>query len=262
MQTYKFFSTSGVPYQVNVPEPLAGLTSSYFFSFHKSGSTLLDNLISEYCSIVGIPFFSIFNSAFDIGIPTREIQKDTLVCFSDEGMMYLGFRHYPVFDLDLGGSQVVLLTRDPRDMLVSMYYSIVKSHVLPKENSKFLKIRQAAEQMNIDEFVLEKVTGYVNTFQKYQQKLQADNLITYRYEDVIYEKQDWLRDMVEKLGLPLDKKIIKKVVAKFDIFPKQEDEYEHIRQVHPGNYKLKLRAQTIEVLNTKLKEFLNHYNYS
>ncbi|MBE9550245.1 MAG: sulfotransferase domain-containing protein [Proteobacteria bacterium] len=221
----------------------------------------MDNMVSAYCKPLEIPTFSLFNSAFDEGIPTNEIQEDAGVCFSSEGMFYLGFRHYPAFDLNLAGARSVLLVRDPRDMLVSMYYSVVKSHVIPEKNKNFLRSRHAAEQMSVDEFVLNKSALYVNNFKKYRRKLPAETLTTYRYEDVIYEKEVWLRQIVADLELPLDRKLISRTVKQFDIIPEHEDQDQHIRQVHPGNYQVKLQPETIEILNDKLSAFLSYYNY-
>ena len=262
MQYLQFRSATGCKYQVGVPAPLEGLKSAYLFSFHKSGSTLMDNMIRYYCQSFDIPTFSLFNAAFDSGIPTNQITNDTILCFSKSGRIYTGFRHYPTFDLDLNGVNCILLVRDPRDMLVSMYYSVSRSHVVPKKHLSFMKRRREAALLTVDEFALGKSLEYVRNFEKYQHKLPAKTLTTYRYEDVIYEKEKWLRDLVANLDLPCNDDLISKTAEEFDIFPEAEDQGKHIRQVHPGNYKKKLQKRTINVLNERLGKFLNHYDYS
>lgn len=261
MQHLQFRSSTGYKYLVDVPSPQEALKSAYLFSFHKSGSTLMDNMVQRYCKTLHIPTFSLFNAAFDSGVPTNEITEDTAVCFSKIGRVYTGFRHYPIFDLDLAGVTCILLVRDPRDMLVSMYYSVSKSHVIPKGNLKFKKSRLEASRMTIDEFALKKANEYNRKFKKYQQKLPSDSLTTYRYEDIIYRKKQWLEDLVKIMQLPRDNNLIRTTANKFDVFPTTEDQEQHIRQVHPGNFKKKLKKETIEVLNDRLGEFLNHYNY-
>ena len=131
-----------------------------------------------------------------------------------------------------------------------------------EKNRQLLSRRQEATRMNVDEFALDKADLYLNNFRRYQKKLPIDTLTTYRYEDIIYEKQAWLKDIVETISLPLDKTLIKKTAQQFDVFPKQEEQDKHIRQVHPGNYKTKLKQQTIEIINEKLAEFLQYYKYS
>ena len=222
----------------------------------------MENMVQRYCESLKIPTFSLFNAAFDSGIPTNQIAEDTLPCFSKSGRIYTGFRHYPGFDLDLAGVTCILLTRDPRDMLVSMYYSVSRSHVIPKNHQKFMKNRHEATRMTVDEFVLKKSVEYARNFQKYKQKLPTETLTTYRYEDVIYEKEKWLGNLVTKLGLPQDPDLIHRTSREFDIFPEVEDQEKHIRQVHPGNYKNKLKRKTIDILSNKLSKFLSHYDYS
>lgn len=222
----------------------------------------MENMVQRYCESLKIPTFSLFNAAFDSGIPTNHIAEDTLPCFSKSGRIYTGFRHYPGFDLDLAGVTCILLVRDPRDMLVSMYYSVSRSHVVPKKHLNFMKRRHEAARMTVDEFALKKSVEYVRNFRKYKQKLPAETLTTYRYEDVIYEKEEWLESLVTKLGIPKDQGLIHKISNEFDIFPEAEDQAKHIRQVHPGNYRTKLKKGTINILNNRLSEFLDHYEYS
>lgn len=115
--------------------------------------------------------------------------------------------------------------------------------------------------MSIDEFVLAKAVVYLNNFDKYRKVLPAEALITYRYEDVIYKKEAWLRQIVVDLELPLDMTLLKKTAKQFNVFPAHENQNQHIRQVHPGNYKSKLQPETIDELTEKLGEFLQCYNY-
>lgn len=261
MQVVELVSKQGKSYQVEVPPASTGLSDCYFFSYHKSGSTLMDNMISEYCSALKAPCFSLFDAAFNKGIPTDEVCADAQVCFVEKSRVYQGFRHYPSFDLSLSEAQIFLLVRDPRDMLVSMYYSVLKSHVIPAENKNFLKNRQFAQQLSIDQFVIQKHEIYLQNFEKYQVKLPHDHLVTYCYEDVIYEKEAWLTDMIRTAGLKLHLPLVRKVATRFDVIPKQEDQSQHIRQVHPGNHRKKLKPATIRLLNEKLAGFLACYGY-
>ena len=222
----------------------------------------MDSMVKAYCDHFNVPTFSLFNSAFDAGIATNDVRCDARVCFSRHGRVYTGFRHFPVFDLNLEGVKAILMARDPRDMLVSMYYSVTKSHVVPRNHHKFLQNRKLAAQMDIDEFSIERSKIYLNNFRRYRKKLPKDTLTTYRYEDVIYQKAAWLKDLIGHLALPADEQLIHSIAQEHDVFPQQEDSDKHIRQVHPGNYKKKLKPETIAVLNEKLGEFLHHFNYA
>ena len=131
MKSLDLVSKDGRRYKVTLPDPKPDLLSAYVFSFARSGSTLLNNIVTAYCSYLDIPTFSLFNSAFDQGIHTQSIQKDAAGCFEKTGYIYTGFRHFPAFDLDLTDVPAIWLVHDPRDMLVSLYYSVLKSHSIP-----------------------------------------------------------------------------------------------------------------------------------
>ena len=262
MNNFELKSATGRPYQVSPPAPKTNFKKSYIFAFAKSGSTLLDNMVSTYCQLINVPTFSLFNTAFGQGVRTADIAEDARSCIEQEGVIYTGFRHFPEFNLDLSGANTILLTRDPRDMLVSMYYSIIKSHVIPEGNSGMRKNRERAALQDINDYVLGHANSYNNHFKRYRLMLDNSDLTTFRYEDVIFEKQKWLNEVVVKLGVDVRPEIVASVAKQFDIVPEHEKEDKHIRQVHPGNYLEKLTPDTIVKLNDSLGEFLSFYNYN
>ena len=261
MNPFQLTSATGKPYQVNLPEPKKGLKKAYIFAFAKSGSTLLDNMVSTYCQLMNVPSFSLFNAAFGQGIGTNDIAEDACICIEQEGIIYTGFRHFPAFNLELSGANTILLTRDPRDMLVSMYYSIIKSHVIPEGNTRMHDNRKRVALLDINDFVIKSVKTYNQNFQRYRLMLDNSDLAIFRYEDVIFEKEKWLNEVVIKLGLEAVPQIITSVAKLFDVIPERENEGEHIRQVHPGNYLKKLTPDTIVKLNAQLSDFLSYFNY-
>jgi len=261
MTQLEFTSKQGKQYTVKAPNPSTQFNAAYVFAFAKSGSTLLENMLVTYCQMHKLPQFSIFDVAFNQGIGTAEIAEDVRELIEQDGRIYSGFRHFPAFDLNVKNKKTVLLTRDPRDMLVSMYYSILKSHAIPKANKSLGKQRELTGMRSIDEDVLQRAKGYLNQFNRYQKMLEGSALKSYRYEDVIYKKQDWFADVLNHLGLPVNLNTVKILTKRFDIIPSTEKESEHIRQVHPGNYLKKLKPETIQQLNTILLPFLTTYGY-
>lgn len=261
MRQFEFVSADGQPYTVRLPDPHPGYPSVYLFSHHKSGSTLMDGMVSTYSQGLGIPAFSLYNAAFDAGIPTNAIRADAAVCFEPEGYVYTGFRHYPHFTLPLAGHRLVWLVRDPRDMLVSLYYSVTRSHAVPKSHRVFREKREQAQSLSLEEFVLRNANTYLRSFARYRDQLPVEHLKVYRYEDVIYEKERWLRELVEFLGLPLKRRLVRTVAKRYDVFPEREEPGAHVRQVHPGNYLSKLTEAVCEELTGKLAPILDHHGY-
>ena len=261
MNSFDLVSKQGQKYTVSIPDPKQDLVSAYVFAFARGGSTLLNNMVTTYCHHVGVPVFSLFNSAFDQGVPTQDIQEDARVCFKPYGYIYAGFRHFPGFDLDVSGAPAIWLTRDPRDMLVSQYYSVLASHVIPKGLKFFDRIREEAGNYDIDQYAISKATVFAEHFQHYQKMLENSDLTIYRYEDVIYRKKSFLNSVIAKLRLKRNRALVRDVARQFDIVPDAENEDAHIRQVHPGNYTRKLTRETIQIINATLFDFLRYFNY-
>jgi len=259
---FELNTTTGKPYNIVLPSPKPDFSSKFVFSFAKSGSTLLNDLLFTYCPQMGVPVVSVFDQAFSQGLTTAEVRAESSDVFKNSGYVFSGFRHFPNFDLDVGNNKCILLVRDPRDMVVSMYYSITKSHVIPEGNESLRKNREEALQEAIDEFVLGKMQSYVGQFRTYKEKLQGKQVKVYRYEDVIYDKARWLTEVLDYLEIEKSLPLLNNVVKQFDVIPDSENETQHVRQVHPGNYKKKLSEPAIERLTEKAKDFLSHYNYS
>ena len=76
--------------------------------------------------------------------------------FRSQGYCYITLREFIEID-HLEQYKVLLMIRDPRDVMVSEYYSRAISHTLPansRRRKEFLELRQTAKQMTVDEFVL------------------------------------------------------------------------------------------------------------
>ena len=77
----------------------------------------------------------------------------------------------------------------------------------------------------------------------------------------IYNKQGWFKDVLQTLDIEIIPDIAQSVVSQFDIIPEQEDQEQHIRQVHPGNFRKKLSETAIAQMNQKAKLFLEEFDY-
>ena len=239
------------------------MSSGYAFAYWKSGSTLLDHMLQAYCNLTGVAYFSLFGQAFAQGITTSHVTQDAQKCFLPDGYIYSGFRHYPTFELEIGPLQpVVLLVRDPRDMLVSLYFSTTRSHVIPEGEENLAAGRRLSLTQSIDEFALQKCALYSNAQRRYTSRLAGKNLQIFRYEDVIFQKEEWMADLVHVLGLPYRRRYVSRVARLVDVIPEEEDATKHIRKVSPGDYREKLKPDTIRVLNDRLAQFLSVYGYA
>lgn len=118
---FELTTSAGKPYNIVLPSPKANFSSKFVFSFAKSGSTLLNDLLFTYCPQMNVPVVSVFDQAFSQGLDTTNVRAESSAVFTNPGFVFSGFRHFPNFDLDVGANRCILLVRDPRDMVVSLY---------------------------------------------------------------------------------------------------------------------------------------------
>lgn len=252
-----------------VPSSSADIQSFFAFSLPKAGSTLLNSMLQDSCIESAVPVISPYSSAFTNGIVTNSIGNDLDDILFSRGYAYLGFRHFVPYasKFDFSSVPILLLVRDPRDMLTSLYFSVKYSHVLPeKKGSAFSKLQDERHRLmstDIDSFVLSVVDKYVGIYDAYIRKLAGyDNVHVFRYEDVIFDKNNWLLDMLRLVNVELPAEIIRTIAAKHDIRPKGENVGAHIRQVTPGNYKKHLSDSCVARLNDKFANVLRTFDYS
>lgn len=242
----------------------------YAFSIHKAGSTLMHKMIAEVCHAAGIPSLSIPDTLFREGIieSVSESEPD-LAALLIPGRVYYGFRFLspfvPAGDPGLRQRPTVLLVRDPRDALVSQYYSYGGKHVshrLPDKNKEqFIeKARQTAD-LEIDEYVLQSARNYHRKLDAYKNALDMDAILLRRYEDIYFDKRRFLSEIFETFRLDVPSSIISSVAQQNDVRPDVEQVGKHVRKGAPGDHREKLRPETIARLNETFRDIGRHFGY-
>jgi hypothetical protein len=247
---------------INIPPP-GNFDAFYLFAMHKSGSTLLNRMMNFALIRSKVPQIAIPEVAFAAGLPENDILNPEEFIF-ERGYCYRGFRVFPGYlrGFDLSEKKKVLLVRDPRDMVVSYYFSMAKSHVIPQGaiRDQMLALRRTAENLDIDEFCLNHAQFFRREFLSYQHLFRSDIRI-YRYEDIIFAKEEWLREMLDYFGVSIESDHVARIAAENDVRPQEERPHEHIRQVTPGNFRKHLSKTSIERLKVEFEEILNQFEY-
>ena len=159
----------------------------------------------------------------------------------------------------------MLLVRDPRDALVSQYYSYGGKHIshrLPNKNKElFLKQFESNEDLEIDEYVLHVAGNYLKKLTTYQSSLDFNRVLLRRYEEIYFDKRTFLVDIFAHFGLSVPIEVIEQVAAQNDIRPVEEDISKHIRKGTPGDHREKLKTKTIAKLNDIFRDTCYWYGY-
>ncbi len=264
------FELNGRQFTFRLPDPGdREIASVFLVGLPKAGSTLLNRLMQPITAAAGLSFVGLQETMYTMGVAPREIPAAVNAAFSPTGYVYGGFRSLPGgFAIPaFAADRTILLVRDPRDMLTSLYFSLASSHRPPGTAvgetlaTAFKEQRDEANRTSIDAFALEKADIVSGQFRRVAQRLSGVPHKLYRYEDVVFEKMSWARSMIDYLGLSVPVSAIEKAVEDNDLRPDLEDPTRHVRKVVPGDHREKLRAETILQLNSRFEPILRRYHY-
>jgi hypothetical protein len=242
--------------------------SFFLFALVKSGSTLVNALIRDLLTECGVPLIDLPTHLFDRGIDINAFQCDLAALFPLKGYCFSGFRVIPPW---LIGSDVlrrarkVVVVRDPRDILVSWYYSVKHSHFFPAvatpQFDAVVNSMRRHTELSVDEFCIA-YSWFLNAeLSKLRIFLRDEDVLILRYENFVYDKITLAKDICRWCGLNISEQRIAEFAATYDAFPKSEELHSHIRQVHPRDHERKLRPETIAALNASLGNFLDAFSY-
>jgi hypothetical protein len=250
-----------------------GLTGPAFFALgvRKSGSTLLHKIITFLAARNNVNVVDLPGTFFRKGLVVahwQDLQVDHLI---QPGNIYTGFRAFPP---SLGESDgfksglKVYMFRDPRDALVSQYFSDAYSHDIPTKEEAvgpgreiFLKKREAARQTDIEDYVMKHARALSNTLERYQPLLEDPNCLVLRYEDYVFQKRRLVHKVLRHFGWSLMPGQVDTLMEMVDQVPQSEDKMKFVRKAVPGDHREKLQPETIKRLNNQLRSILETYDY-
>ena len=256
----------GVKVPLSIPFP-AHRPSTFVFSLHKAGSSLLQSVVMQLATTARLPLIDILGACFAVGALEDMLEADQIrPIVMRDGFIFSLFRRIGPLPLEaLEGRRKVLLIRDPRDMFVSLYFSLRYSHrVASKGPSRveMVKARDTLSNIEINEFVLSDYVEFLTrNFREYLAVVNSSWRV-YRYEDIIFDKLHWIDNLAGYLDVEIENYRRAEIAKSVDIFPNTEDVYSHVRQVLPGNYRKYLSAATIDELNDRLVDILSRFGYA
>ena len=236
----------------------------------KSGSTMLHRIVNFLANRNHINVVDVPSTFFRNGFTAQHWQALDLTTLVKPGNCYLGFRSFPdkLAETDAyRGARKIFMFRDPRDALVSEYFSDAYSHAIPKKDAAgegrelFLKKREEAQGADIDQWVLDKVGGIRKTLTAYAPALSDPSCLVLRYEDFIFQKRRMIAKILDHFGWSVEVSRLNKLLAEIDVVPDAEDKSRFVRKVVPGDHIAKLKPETVRRLNKRLEEVMKLYDY-
>jgi hypothetical protein len=243
------------------------------FSLNKAATQYTGKILTQCAVENGMVPVNIHGYAFHTNFPyldhltVEEMEKYQHI-FKPNGYLYSVFGGMIEGISELEKYKIVLMIRDFRDVLVSEYYSTAHSHIAPdKQGNKydfFVKQRKKAKESSIDEYAVAESDRIYNTLLRYKTLLidKYPNVYVTKYEEMINDFRGWLDNLLYNCELSIRHDFFTALLERNErIRPKGEDIHRHIRKGKSGEYKEKLKQETIEFLNAKFSPMLLTFGY-
>ena len=243
--------------------------NTYFvLGVRKSGSTMLGNIVNFLARRQGVNIVDIPGTAFRKGFVVGHWEDSDLSPIIHPGNVYTGFRNF-INGVTLSPywpeARKIFMFRDPRDALVSQYFSDAYSHSLPPEGAEghkiFLEKREEARATPIDEYVMKRANGMRRTMMAYKPLLEDPTCLCLRYEEHIFMKKRMISKILKHFEWDIHPGVVEKLLEKVDIVPDQENQKSFVRKAVPGDHRVKLSPETIRRLDKRLAEVLETFDY-
>lgn len=249
------------------------------FTTHKAGSMVLHRVLKDVCELNRIPYYS--PNVQRSPLPFERMFAGYDFMAKKEGCF--GPIRFFVPSEAFAQMRIILHLRDPRDVLVSMFYSYCYMHA--GEIERHTGYRKAVAEAGIDRFVLDMVSKrfydyrgdygigsrykkHVGTvldrYQRYlEELLDRPNTTPVSYEEMVLAFPSWLQKIISAFDLPNEEETSAVVIARHanSVAAGEEDVWAHKRKVTPGDHREKLQAGTIRQLDEIFSPVLERLGY-
>lgn len=185
--------------------------------------------------------------------------------FRQKGEIYAPLRR-PIDFPGRNGFKHIFFLRDPRDVLVSAFYSFGFTHSLGNDEerkSERLKEREKIQTGGIDVYALKAgVEWLLPIYEKYRSFREEENRSLYlRYDEFAHDTKRFLTAILEFLDVNLPEDAFNTIVDKAAPVQARPRDGKHKRSGKTGQYQTELKPDTIEFLNEKLSAVLDYWGF-
>ena len=250
------------------------------YTTHKAGSMVLHRVLKDISELNRIRYYSPNESK--TALPFDRIFAGSDFIAKKRGCF--GPIRFFVPTKALDDASIILHLRDPRDVLVSMFYSYCYMHA--GEIERHTGYRREVAEAGIDKFVLDMVgepffryrgdygigsrykkhVGNVrDRYQRYfDEVFDRPNTLVVSYEEMVLAFPSWLGKIIRAFSLTNPEETRAVVTARHanTVEAGEEDVWSHKRKVTPGDHREKLQSDTIRRLDEIFAPVLENLGYN
>ena len=233
-------------------------TAIIVHGLHKSASMFLFKFFDHVCREIEVPMHSINHAQPNHETVNPNAAASFVYCpersFETNCFRFPNLKQIHLFQV-----------RDPRDILVSEYFSLGWLHRDQNWNEAEKRRRAKIQQLTIDQYVIgENETSKQPLLTRYLPllaELEKPTTHIVKYETMVEDFPQWLAVVLPIIGLNNSEDIHHLARHYRHEFEPGAGDKAHKRNVSPGDHKLKLKAKTIDVLNERFDQILSTLGY-
>ena len=233
------------------------------YCFHKSGSMFFYRLFKKIAKDNNIDYYSINNKPGNDNLWNTKL--DNCISCPIRGVPYK-------YEENL---KYIIHLRNPLDILISQYYSLGFTHVVPDKSDKhyeyFMKRRKIIESQTIDQYCLSqenideinnKYNNILNWIEKYKHK---KNVFISDYDNMYYDFKNWLKNIFDFLSLKTYNETLSMFEKEFKNSNKEhiktdiKSNKKHHRSGLSKQYLIELEKTTIDLVISKFSDNIKKY---
>lgn len=263
---------AGVPGNYTPDPPRIDKPSVLFFTTHKCASVFVAAILRTAGKHTDFHYLNLGKAVFNVpSVRTNEPEEFMSQAASDlffpTGEVYGPLRG-PVEVPDAEKYRMVFFLRDPRDVLVSAFYSFGFSHKPPNNPDRveaFHRQRERIQAEGIDAFALRRAEEWMLPYlTRYKELREASpNALFLSYDEYKDDTRGFLTKLFTFMDMDIPETAIDEISAQATPVQKdvKTDDLSHKRSGRSGQFAHELKPETVEALNDILHEVLTYWGF-
>jgi len=252
------------------------INSVIFWTTHKCASTYISKFLDLVAKESSLKHFDYAGHIWELGNEISledpfQIEQNCDFLYKQHGEIYGPMR--TPFDFNLRSNlNNIFFLRDPRDLIISKYYSVAYSHPVPSHNKgkkKFLDLRYQTKKMDINDFFLKEIDDWIIPYYtKYKFMRENSKLSSvHKYEDLKENPKKTFLELTKNMKIDISEKLIDNLVKSFEKpfknkkKNKSKNIFLHTRSGEIRQFESELNNKVLSIANNKLEEIIDYWKF-
>lgn len=236
-------------------------------SLHKSGTMFLFNFFKHLSRVRDATMLSSNHSPASDYRSITDVQSLHSVSAGKQVVCRCPIRTFELkqFQVPDVNQHRIFHLRDPRDMIVSEYFSFGWIHA---DDDDLLEARRREiQQMSIDDYVIGQSEQSTWPLEKkylplinYNFDPQRETVV--KYNQMVTNFPRWCAKVVAAYGFRFPKLLTLRLAWRYrNEFKTSAESMQHKRRITPGDFREKLKPETIKILNRRFEAVLERFEF-